>query len=169
MFNIHESFGPVMDIAYYHLGNVKDPVKKIHDKKGKPKLNKEEMILNEYPSVKCQVFKTPGNTWLPLMGKVFFHNAGTGRFYRTTERMIYLRKPQVRDIMLNTGIRENEAMDISFAAKKWERENKMESVVIKMDEIKKIKRKPGRGITLKVEDKRGRFIVTFGSALVAFI
>jgi hypothetical protein len=158
-----------MDIAYYHLGNVKDPLKKMHDKKGKPKLKKGEMMLNEYPSVKCQIFKTPGNTWLPILGTVYFHNAGTGRFYRTTDRMIYLRKPQVRDIMLNTGIRENEAMDISFAAKKWERENKMEAVSIPMDQIKKIKRKPGKGITLKVEDKRGRFIVSLGSALVAFI
>jgi hypothetical protein len=158
-----------MQIAYYHLGNVKDPRKKIHTKKGKPKLMKDEMVLREFPSVKCQIFKTPGNTWLPLVGKVFFHNAGTGTFFRTTERMIYLREPQVRDIMLNTGIKEADAMDISFNAKKWERDNMLEAVVIPQEEIIKIKRKPGKGLTLHVQDKKGRFIVSFGSPLIAFI
>jgi len=158
-----------MDIAYYRHANVKDPLGKIHDKKGNPVLKKGELILNDYSAVRCQVFKTPGNTWLPFVGTVFFHNAGDGRFIRTTDRMIYLRKPNIRDIMLNTGIREEEAVEISFKAKKWEREKKLESIVIPLDEIKRIKRKPGIGLTLRVEDKRGRFIVTFGSALVSCI
>ena len=159
-----------MDIAYYDMGNVKDPLKNIHTKDGKPKLKKKEVLLHEYPQVKCQVFKTPKNTWLPILGSVLFYNAGKGKFYRTTDRIIYLRPPQVRDIMLNTGIKEQDAMDISFNAKKWERESKMESVVIKMSEVKGIKRNPGKGITLKVEcKKKGRLIVTFGSPLVAFL
>jgi len=158
-----------MDIAYHYHATVKDPLGKIHDKKGNPILKKGEIILNDYSAVRCQVFKTPGNTWLPFVGTVFFHNAGEGRFIRTTDRMIYLRKPYIRDIMLNRGIPEEEAVKISFMAKKWEREKKLESVVIPLDEIIRIKRKPGIGLTLRVEDQRGRFIVSFGSALVSCI
>ena len=96
-------------------------------------------------------------------------DSGTGNFFRTTDRIIYIRKPQIRHIMMNTGIREREATDICFKGKQWERDKMFESVVIKMSQVRSIKRKPGKGATLKVEDKRGRFIVSFGSPLVAFI
>lgn len=158
-----------MDIAYYHLGNIDDPMKKIHDKKGEPRLKKGEMVLHKFKKVKCKVFRPPANSWMPMFGKVLFHNAGYGTFIRTTDRIFYLRKPCIRDVMLHTGIKEDEATNICFDGKKWERDGKLESVVINMDEIKKIKRNPGKGLTLNVEDKSGRYIVTFGSALVSNI
>jgi hypothetical protein len=158
-----------MDIAYYMLGNIKDPVGKVHNRNGDPILKKHEVVISEFTFVRCQVYKPPGNTWLPLFGSVRFYDAGEGRFVRTDKRFIFLRKPYIRGIILNKEIPEEKALDISLKAKSWEREKKLECVVIPMNEVKNIKRKPGVGITLKVEDKRGRFLVNFGSPLVVDI
>jgi hypothetical protein len=158
-----------MDIAYYMVGNIKDPLGKVHNRNGDPILKKREVIITDLKCVRAQVYKPPGNTWLPLFGRVMVYDAGDGRLVRTDKRFIFLRRPYIRGIILNKEIPEEKALDISFKAKSWEREKKLECVVISMREVKNIKRRPGVGITLKVEDKRGRFLVNFGSPLVVDI
>ena len=159
-----------MDIAYYDNGNIKDPLGKIHDKKGKPLLQEDEVILIEDNAARCTVIETRNpRTWgIVWGGKIVFEDVGTGTFYRTDERFIFLRKPLYSKHMLGSSLaRLDEASERALLAKEWARTHKLECFSVPVQEIRKVKRRKGKSVLAFVEDKNARYRIRITSAVAS--
>ncbi len=155
-----------MDIAFYDLGNVEKPLGKLHTKKGEPRLKKDEMIIQELNTVKCEIrLLLLPMVWSPLFSKPIMLNTAEGSLYRTSDRFIYLREPDHKKIMMNKRIGDDLATDLAFQAKVWQRREWKEGFIISQKEISNFIRRPGWGSIINVLSKGKRYRIILRSPM----
>lgn len=124
-----------MQIAFYELGNIQDPLGVIHDERENPILEQGENIIARQLSSYCQINKTQSDsTWDFLKGVPIFLNAGEGILFRTNKKLIYLRKPQPKTYLNVFGSYEL-GMKFAEKAKKWVILKRMESFFLPIKEV----------------------------------
>jgi len=154
-----------VQIAYYTLGNVENPIDTIHDKDGSPLLQKDDNILMTTNDVRCTILKTRNpDTWSTFFSKNIFMNTKPGRLYRTIYKLIYVREPSYKSHINNVaGYGLSDAVDMALLSKEWQRTNKRECCSIPVEEIFKMKRIGKRKVLLFVADNGGRYKVQLSS------
>lgn len=148
-----------MNIAYYDLGNITNPINKIHDKQGNAVLKKEEIVIFKEEGVKCKIIKMKSKkTWRKMGSKIVFYDTIKGVLIRTEKRFIYIREPQF-DKYLDKKINKSE---LALHAKTWNREGKFESFSLPVDEIINMKRfKKASRIYIEDDENRYRLLILF--------
>lgn len=125
----------MMQLAYYDLGDIEDPLGILHDAQGFPVLRSNERLIAKQEGNYCQVVRTVHpNTWDITGGRILMYSAGRGVLYRTNLRLIYIRAPQPKKYIEAIG---NEALAMSFSrkARKWLVRRRMECFSIDLREI----------------------------------
>lgn len=142
-----------MQIAYYDLGNINNPIGVIHNKNGKPIIKDEEIVILKLNDVRCKLIKTKSKkSWSKISSKIIFHDIGIGKLIRTDKRLIFIRLPQYENYISG----KIKSPELALHAKAWKRDGKMECFSLKIEEIKKIKRFK-KAIRFYVEDEENKY------------
>ncbi len=158
-----------MKIAYYGYGNVRRPRGTLHDVKGKPILKKEELLLYEDHDAACLVYRTRLGGWVRLLGTLAFPDIGTGSLYRTSDRIIYLRRPPVEQYSSGAARWVSRSEGFMDEARRWETKGLREGFSIDMEEVRKLRRRGRRGIWMRVGYRGSNYVVVLRPSLMPFI
>jgi hypothetical protein len=174
-----------MLIAFYELGNLKHSLGVLHTEKGKPIFKRGEVLIKAQAGVRCRIIKLKGKLkgsgkwcgWLRWGSVEIFPDLGNGIFYRTEERLIYLREPNYKIHMAHAALSKLEqAAARALAAKDWAHKKLLEGFALSVKEVRRCKRfvEPftrRHCVQLYVEDRTHdvRYIVTLSSYTPIFI
>lgn len=126
-----------MKIAYYGVGNVKDPLGIIHDEQGKIILEQNESILTKIIVKHCHIYMPRTSDWGSFFAKIVFDDTGEITIYRTNRRLVGIREPSPFQ-HLGRGS-EGSGGGAFFVGPPWAREwkklGRKESFSLPLDEI----------------------------------